>query len=655
MANKYYLKQVCKHLLQTPLCQKIALIICLIGCYSIVYGSGNEKIALIPAPVKMVLKKGNFKLPEQVIVYAENSESIKHVAGYLQKRIAVPTGRKVQITSNAALKNIAVKLLINKTNNEVLGNEGYTLTVADKQITLTANTSAGLFYGVQTLLQLFPQEIERKTFANKTEWNIPCAEITDYPRFKWRGLMLDVSRHFFNKAEVKSYIDNMVKYKYNLLHLHLTDDQGWRIEIKSYPNLTKTGAWRVDKMGIFGEFSKPAKDEPKTYGGYFTQDDIKELVKYAAANFVNILPEIDVPGHSMAALAAYPNLSGTPGEYSVNSGENFVEWLPEGGFKLLTNNTISPAKEEVYVFLDSVFSEVSRLFPFKYIHAGGDECAKTFWEKNEDVRALMKKEGLKDMNDVQAFFMKRVNKIITSKGKKMIGWDEILDGGLPAEATVMNWRDRKKAIEATQLGHEVIIAPSDKYYLDMRQGDVAIEPEMYAVVRLKDAYEYEIVPDSVNSKLVLGGQGNLWTEQIYSIRQVEYMTWPRAFAIAESVWSPKQPKNWDNFSKRTIAHFGRLAMAETKYAPSIYDPIVKTHKDSNGRLLISLATELDGLDIYYSFDNAYPDRFYPKYTEQLKPPVDAKRIRLITYQGTKPVGRMMTISMEELNKRPISK
>jgi len=461
-----------------------------------------------------------------------------------------------------------------------------------------------------------------------------------------------VSRHFFTKQEVKEFIDEMARYKFNLLHLHLTDDEGWRVEIKSYPKLTEVGAWNVKKTGTYGTFSEPTADEPRNYGGFFTQDDIRELVAYASSQFVNILPEIDVPGHSMAAVASYPDLSCTPGNYTVNSGEKFMVWPPKGHFYGLVDNTLCPANDKVYTFLDKVFTEIAALFPFEYIHMGGDETARNFWEKSPQIKSLMEKEKLKSLDEVQSYFVKKVEKIVESKGKKLIGWDEILDGGLAPNATVMSWRGIKGGIEATKQGHQVVMSPTTFVYLDYMQSDPAIEPPVYASLRLKTTYEFNPVPDGVNEKLVKGGQGNLWTEQVYNMRHLQYMIWPRAFAVAESVWSPAAAKNWKDFTRRTEKHFERYNAAGIKYAPSMYDAVAKVSKDSSGLLKVDFDKELDDLDIYYSFDNSYPDNFYPKYNNSaVEVPKDASLLRFISYRNGKPVGRMISVTTADLLKR----
>ena len=339
--------------------------------------NNTSAISLIPIPVSMQTGKGNFVLTNNSTIELKTSDvHVKRVAGFLSKKLFAATGFTMPIKTAAsnAVGNISFSL----SHDATLGNEGYKLEVNSNAVALSANKPAGMFYGMQTLIQLLPKEIESKTVVKDVAWTIPSVTITDYPRFGWRGLLFDVSRHFFTKEEVESFIDNMVKYKYNLLHLHLTDDQGWRIEIKSFPNLTKIGAWRVKREGAWSNTTAPDPGEPKTYGGFYTQDDIRELVQYAKDRFVTVLPEIDVPAHSMAAVAAYPELSCTPGTYAVNAGEEFQVWDSNGN-RALIDNTLCPANEKVYDFLDKVFTEVAQLFPFEYIHMGGDEAAKNFW------------------------------------------------------------------------------------------------------------------------------------------------------------------------------------------------------------------------------------------------------------------------------------
>lgn len=623
----------------------------LISVWSVSLGIAQPHI--IPQPVSVKQESGTFSITSGTSVYyspASNVE-VKKMAGYLASMIATATGYKVAVSAGAApqqQQHIVIEL--NKQPLASIGNEGYTLKANGSGVHISANQPAGLFYAAQTFRQLLPAEIESRTPVQGIKWDIPGVSITDHPRFGWRGLMLDVSRHFFTKEEVKRYIDDMVKYKFNLLHFHLTDDQGWRIEIKSYPKLTEIGAWNVKKTGRFGTFSKPDSTEPRDHGGFYTQEDIRELVQYAKERHVEILPEIDVPGHSLAAIASYPWLTSTPGTYRVNSGEKFMEWPPSGHFYGLLDNALNPANEKVYEFLDKVFGEVAQLFPFSYIHMGGDETARNFWEKSADIKALMEREKLKNLDEVQAYFVSRVNKIITSKGKKLIGWDEILEGGLVPGAAVMSWRGMDGGIAAAKKGHEVVMSPTTFAYLDYMQGDVSMEPPVYASLRLKKAYSFNPLPEGVDPKLIKGGQANLWTEQVYNLRQAQYMTWPRGFAIAEAVWSPEAAKNWNGFIKRVEGHFSRLEMAQTKYAPSIYEPDVKVKKNGEG-ILIELTPEIDGLELHYSFDNSYPDAFYPTYKTTLEVPKDAETFRVASYKNGKQVGRFMSITIADLKKR----
>jgi len=623
--------------------------------HSFAQSNRDGNIAVIPEPVSLTQKEGEFTLPKRITIETSTGPEMKEVIATLRERLSVPTGSKVVVLGTA--QTATIKLILNKKSDDVLGKEGYNLAITPKGIFIKANEPAGLFYGVQTLVQLFPKEIVSNKYVANVSWIAPCVEITDYPRFKWRGLMFDVARHFFTKAEVEEYIDNMVKYKMNLLHLHLTDDEGWRIEIKSLPRLTTVGAYNVKKVGYFGSFTPPKADEPRDYGGFYTQKDIKEIVQYAKDRFVNILPEIDVPGHSLAAVVAYPELSCTPGadKYQVRSGENFMDFGKDG-IKARIDNTLCPANEKVYEFLDKVLTEVAQLFPFGYIHMGGDECAKNFWEQSDAIKALMQKENLKTQEEVQSYFEKRLEKIVESKGKKFLGWDEILEGGLAPDAIVMSWRGMKGGIQAAKMGHEVVMSPTTFAYLDYMNGDPAIEPRIYASLRLNKAYQFDPAPDSVNSKLIIGGQANLWTEQVYNTRHLEYMTWPRALAIAEAVWSPRAVRNFDDFAGRVEKHFARFDEAQIKYSPSVYDPIFTARQGADTtKTEVELSTEIKGLDIRYTFDNSFPDQFYPKYTAPLLVPTDAYMLRVITYRGDKPVGRMITITVDELKKRARTK
>ena len=628
---------------------KKALILAVFFAIAVTAFSQNKRISIIPQPAVLREGTGSFTIDASTaIVVGTNDPEARKVAEMLNVELKKAAGFTLNIENAPRKKSIQFLL----SPEEPLGNEGYRLAVTTEEISIFAPKPAGLFYGLQTLLQLMPKEIESKQVVNNISWTIPAVQITDRPRFGWRGLMLDVSRHFFTVDEVKAFIDDMARYKYNLMHFHLTDDQGWRLEIKSLPKLTEVGAWNVKKTGRFNYFTPPADNEPRDFGGFYTQEQMKELIRYAKDRYVDIMPEIDVPGHSLAAIASYPDLSCTPGTYKVNSGDPFMDWHNDGTFTARIDNTLCPANEKVYGFLDKVFTEVAALFPFEYIHMGGDECAKNFWEKSAEVKALMEREKLKDMHEVQSYFVGRVSKIVGSKGKKMMGWDEILEGGLVKDASVMSWRGMKGGIEAAKMGHEVVMTPTTHAYFDYMQGDAAIEPPVYASLRLKKTYEFEPLPEGVDPKLIKGGQANLWTEQIYNTRHMQYMLWPRAMAIAEAVWSPKQSRNWNNFVGRVEDHFGRFQQADRKYAPSIYDPSVKVSKDAKGNLLLDFETEIDGLTVHYSFDNSFPDYHYPAYgSTSVLVPVDAAPLKVVTYRAGKQVGRMMTISIDDLRKR----
>ena len=608
--------------------------------------------SIIPIPLKAEYPKGSYSLPSSLTLSGPNDPSLKVAFSLFSEKLKKATGYKLKwVYGDQSKANI--RFVLNKSFDSSLGKEGYRLQVNQSGVQILANNPVGLFYGIQTLGQLLPKEIESKTIVNGVSWKIPFANIQDTPRFAWRGMMFDVARHFFTKDQVKQFIDEMVAYKYNLLHLHLTDDEGWRIEIKSFPNLTKKGAFNVKKIGRFTEFSKPEPNEPRDFGGFFTQDDIRELVKYAKDRFVDIMPEIDVPGHSMAAVASYPELSCTPEavNYQVISGEPFIDWSTDHAIAL-QDNTLCPANEKVYTFLDKVFGEVSELFPFEYIHIGGDECPKNYWDKNPQIQALRIKEGLKNSQEVQAYFTRRLEKIITSKGKKMMGWDEILEGGgLPKNTAVMSWRGIKGGIQAANDGHQVVMTPNSNVYLDLMQGDGIIEPPVYETVRLKNSYDFNPVPQGVNAELIKGGQANLWSEQLFNYRHLQYMLYPRAWAVAEDLWSKNENKNWDNFISRVENHFERSDMAEIKYARSMYDPIFKFSKTSKGEIQVNMTAEVGNISFHYSFDHSLPDHYYPAALGVITVPKDAVEMRVIGYRGKKPMGQAIRFPISDMLKR----
>lgn len=603
----------------------------------------RQPVAIVPEPVQLVLGKGEFVLDKQtVIVVPPGDAELNRLAQTLVGLLAPGTGYTLKINSQTKPSGKHIRLSLTNSLQGVKGDEGYKLNVVPNSVTITALNAAGIFYGLQTLRQLLPATIENSS-VQTSSWAIPAVSITDYPRFKWRGLLLDVSRHFFSKEFVKEYIDQMARYKYNTLHWHLTDDQGWRVEIKAFPKLTEIGAWRVPRTGRWWTYDQPRMDEKPSYGGFYTQEDIKEIVAYARDRHVSILPEIDVPGHSLAAIAAYPYLSATGYLYPVNPGSKFYNIL---------DNTLNPADERVYEFLDKVFEEVAALFPHEYIHIGGDECTKYFWRKSAEVQAFMQQKGIKTEEELQSYFIKRMETILKAKGKKLIGWDEILEGGLAPEATVMSWRGMEGGIEAAKQGHKVVMTPSKNVYLDLYQGDPALEPDTYSMLRLKTSYQWSPMPEGIDPSLVLGGQGNLWTESVPTGRHAEYMTWPRGLALAEVFWSPENKQDWRDFQQKLEPQFARLDNAGINYSRAAFDVLATTRHDDDKNLLADLTVDIDDLEIYYTLDNTNPDIFSNKYSgKSVEIPKGIYQLRAQTYKNGRPVGKILILGREDLEKR----
>ena len=604
-----------------------------------------QNLNIIPEPFHAVKGIGIFQFPKSISINAPTSAN--EVSEIIAKQLRTVSGKTVFFSKNEPSITLAI------IKDDVIGAEGYTLNVNTNGITISANTNAGLFYGWQTVQQIMPAAIYANKLQNNIQWQLPFVSIIDKPRFGWRGMMLDVSRHFFSKADVKVFIDDMARYKYNRFHWHLTDDQGWRIEIKSLPKLTSVGAWRAERKGKWMNITTPPINEPKTYGGFYTQEDIKEVVAYAKAKFIEVIPEIDVPGHSMAINTAYPELSTTPKyPYQVNAGDEFMDWDGLNGHPTaMIDNSLDPSNEKVYEYLDKIMTEVAPLFPYEYIHMGGDENAKNNWEKSSNVQALMKREGLKDQMEVQSYFVRRMQKIINSKGKKMMGWDEILQGGLSGDAVVMSWQGTKGGIEAAKQGHKVVMSPNDYNYIDYYQGEPTAEGKVYRGLRMKTTYSFEPVPAGIDPSLILGNQANQWTEQLQTMRKVQYMTWPRGLAVAETSWSPAEKKNWNSFSKKVEAQFEKLEAADVVYAKSIYDPIVTTQLNTKGEYIVKMEGEVEGLDIYYTIDDQMPDKYSDKYTAPFVLPEDVLSVRIISYRDGKPIGKYLNIPVASLKSR----
>lgn len=594
-------------------------------------------VALIPVPQEMTVHSDCFVLTSKASIGIDASnEALVGIARYLNDKIAPATGFELPVKNNG---NIRFELA----DDASLGAEGYRLQVEPSGVRLTAQTPAGIFYGVQTLLQMLPPEIKGKEVQpQEKKWTIACADITDTPRFAWRGVMLDVSRHWFTKEEVKKLIDEIAEYKLNVFHWHLTDDQGWRIEIESLPKLTEIGAWRAPRVGQWWQRERQQPGEEATYGGFYTHDDIREVLAYAAERYVRVIPEIDVPGHSLAALVAYPELACRKAPSTVNVGNKFYGE---------DENTLCVGKEETFEFMDKVLTEVAALFPDEYIHIGGDECFKGFWHTCPRCQARMRTEGLKDENELQSYFIHRMEALLKEKGKRLIGWDEIIDGGLAPEATVMSWRGMAGGIRAAKANHHVVMTPDNHCYLDLWQGEPSVEPDTYSMCRLTDSYRFNPVPDSVPAEMILGGQGNLWAESVPTFRHAEYMLWPRAWALAEVLWSGPEQTDWNGFYPRVEQHFVRADQAEINYARSMYNAIVTPYRTEDDRVEVELSSELPGTDIYYTWDNTDPDRFAPKYESPLRIPKNATWLRIVTYRHGKPAGKVITLTVKELEKR----
>lgn len=511
---------------------------------------------IIPRPVSMTMGEGQFTLARNTVILAPAAQRAQALmlAGYLRPA----TGYQLRIQTARREGGVAIELRLAPELSDSLGSEGYRLVSAAAGVVVTAATPRGLFYGMQTLRQLFPPQVLGGRRVAGVAWTIPAVDIMDYPRFSWRGMHLDVARHFMPKEFVKRYIDLLAMHKMNTFHWHLTEDQGWRIAINRYPRLTSVGAWR--KESIVG---RPDRDstrdvyDGRRHGGFYTQKDIREVVAYAAARFVNVVPEIEMPGHAQAAIAAYPELGVI--------GRPVGVWTRWG-----VSETILNPEESTVRFMQNVLDEVLALFPSPFIHIGGDEAVKKQWEESPRVQARMRELGVKDAHELQSWFVRRMDEHLTQKGRRLVGWDEILEGGLAPGATVMSWRGVKGAIEAARSGHDVVMSPTTHLYFDYYQSrDTTAEPlTIGGFLPLDSVYSYEPVPAELTpteARRVLGAQANVWTEYMKTPRQVEYMAYPRAVALAEVVWTPRQLRNRADFRRRLDVHLRRLDALGVNY------------------------------------------------------------------------------------------
>ncbi|MEA3450326.1 MAG: beta-N-acetylhexosaminidase [Bacteroidota bacterium] len=516
--------------------------------------SQDLAVNIIPEPQKVEILKGTYIFAKKIkIVIPFGGDEYRFIADLLKEKLASSTD-DIQIIIDSDFKRKAdiVFILTNKYDPKI-SKEGYYLTVK-KNVEIVANSAQGLFYGLQTLLQLMsPEEL--------SETVIPKVKIADKPRFEYRGMHLDVCRHFVTVDSVKRYIDLLAMHKMNTFHWHLTEDQGWRIEIKKYPLLTQIGSKRRETM-VAKNFN-PFVGDGKSYSGFYTQEEIKDIVKYAQLRQITIIPEIEMPGHSLAALAAYPFLGCTGKDYSVGT-----KW---GVF----NDVYCAGNDSVFVFLQNVLTEVMELFPSKYIHIGGDECPKTHWSTCPKCQLRIINEGLENEHELQSYFIKRIETFLNAHGRSIIGWDEILEGGLAPNATVMSWRGEKGGVEAARQKHNVIMTPGGYCYFDHYQANPKTEPlAIGGYTNLKTVYFYEPIPKGLTpseAKYVLGAQGNVWTEYMPNYKHVEYMAVPRICALSEVLWSTKESRDWDDFLVRLEILFKRLDKLDVNYCKNYLD------------------------------------------------------------------------------------
>ena len=574
----------------------------LLVAMTISLGIFAQSADIIPKPVSVVKKEGVFKITNNTkVLFDATNETEADLADLSKDLLKSATGNTPEFVAPTAQKEGNILIQLNNPLDSKIGNEGYTLSIQNDRVFLNANTTAGLFYGMQSIWQLLT--------ANDGT-TLPCMDITDYPRFGWRGLHLDVSRHFMPVEFIYKYIDYIALHKMNVFHWHLVDDQGWRIEIKKYPKLTEVGAFRADREDLdWNSRKEPVKENEPKYGGFYSQEDVKAIVEYARKKHVTVIPEIEMPAHVMSALAAYPEYSCT-GEYKP---------VPPGGVWPITH-IFCAGKEETFNFLEDVLTEVMGLFPSTYIHIGGDEATKTEWEKCELCQKRMTDEGLKDEHELQAYFIKRIEKFLNKNGRQLIGWDEILEGGLDPTATIMSWRGSDPGIRAAKAGHDVVMSPTSHCYFDYYQGDPSLEPKAFGGnITLKKVYNFEPVPAELSAeeaKHIIGAQANIWTEYMPNGRHVEYMIMPRMSALSEVLWSPKGSKDWGDFSKRMESQYKRFDKLGINYATSAFQVSAKPELDPEHKTIkIELSTEAYDPTIYYTTDGSNPTANSTKYTQ----------------------------------------
>jgi hexosaminidase len=523
-------------------------IVLLLSCLASAFFLRGQEPSIIPRPASLVLGKGFFLISPSTKIKTEGS-SLNHSVDFLNDYLKRYYGFTLS-SANAKTRDNVIVLNYERMDHPLPGS--YKLEVADKNIYIAGDNETGVFYGIQSLIQLLPVDPSRSL-------PIPQLKIEDYPRFGWRGLHLDVGRHFFPVENIKKYIDYIALHKMNYFHWHLTEDQGWRIQINKYPRLTEIGSCRNGT--IIGRYPGKGNDSIR-YCGFYTQNEIREVIKYAADRYISIIPEIELPGHASAALTSYPYLGCTGGPYQVQQ-----TW---GVF----NDVFCAGNDSTFQFLQDVLDEVIALFPGKYIHVGGDECPKTSWKKCPKCQKRIRDNGLKDEHELQSYFITRIEKYLNSKGKQIIGWDEILEGGLAPNAAVMSWRGEQGGIDAARQNHDVVMTPGQFVYFDHSQKKNEDSVTIGGYLPLETVYKYEPVPGVLTveqAKHILGAQANVWTEYIGNVPKLEYMVFPRLSALSEVLWSPKETRNWDDFEKRLPLQFKRYELWETNYSRAFYD------------------------------------------------------------------------------------
>ena len=577
----------------------------------------NNTLMIVPLPKYMEVLPGQFEITKETQLFI-NDNGIKHIAQTLSDKIESTSDFKMSFSELYPEKNY-VAFLVDSTLH--LSNEAYELKVGDSGIEIKGKDIAGVFYGLQTLLQLLPPEVESPKYVQRIKWVVPFVKIKDEPRFKWRGMHLDVCRHFVPVENIKKHLDMMAMVKLNTFHWHLTEDQGWRIEIKQYPKLTEIGSRRIEGDG-------------SEYGGFYTQEQVKEIVAYAAARNITVVPEIELPGHALGALAAYPEYSCTGGPFKVRN-----TWGVEA-------NVYCAGNEATFTFLENIIEEVVELFPSPYFHIGGDECPKDRWKECSLCQKRIKDEGLEDEHELQSYFVKRIEKVLLKHGKKMIGWDEILEGGLAESAAVMSWRGEEGGIEAANQGHDVVMTPGNWCYLDHYQGDHRVEPvAIGGYTPLEEVYNYDPVPDNLKENKkhhILGAQGNVWTEYMYTPKLVEYRIYPRILALSEVNWTAKEQRDYDSFIYRLDNLHRRMDMHKINYhIPLPEGPVDKMVFVDNIRLEFSNSRNLK---MYYTTDGSRPTEASNLYQKPLIF-ADNKTIKMATMLNTGKLSPVKTIRL----------